>query len=395
MSFGLIALGLLCGAVREAETVPVLSSSGPEYQAIAAGFGPAACPAVKKPPSPGAPSTPGHNSFPIPVYIYEATFTLNADPETVLDSFARDLSWFEKTSSTLRIELTGLRPGMKLTDVGQVMDFNIRIMGIKFPCQYTALKYLPDRELWTMTYTKGSWLLFRYRLDAVPEGTRVKIRIMAQPSASLSYVMEVVPLVRAVAAKVDQAAAFFESEFNPDLPARRRPGKGLRGELSRGFLQGYEASIRLDAPPRQVIRWIRESGKLPELFPNLTFEGECGEDKQLLWSRPGELIYCPSSYQAGAVRLDATALSRGGWEKGTGAACSQHVWIIALDTLMSARLELRKKGAGSELKLVFAFEMPDREAPESLDLLYSISEVPDRARAVLDGVKRGVEGRPS
>ena len=38
MFFGLIALGLVSGAARAAETVLVLSSSGPEYQAIAAGF---------------------------------------------------------------------------------------------------------------------------------------------------------------------------------------------------------------------------------------------------------------------------------------------------------------------------------------------------------------------
>jgi hypothetical protein len=203
----------------------------------------------------------------------------------------------------------------------------------------------------------------------------------------------VVPLSRAVAAKVDQAAAFFESEFNPELPARRRPGKGLRGELSQEFLQGYVVSIRVDAAPSEVMRWIGEGGRLRGLFPNLRFEGRCGQDKQLLWSRPGGLIYCPASYQAGAARLEATVMSSGGWEKGTGSANIHHVWVMMLDTLMGARIEVRKKGAGSELKLVFAFEMPDREAPESLDLLYSISQFPDRARAVLDGIKRGVEGR--
>jgi hypothetical protein len=393
MSFGLIALGLLSGAAREAETVLVLSASSPEYQAIAAGFGPVACQAAKKQPSPGTPPAAGHSSFPIPIYTYETSVLFHADPHTVLASFANDISWFEKASSALRIELINLRPGMNVTDVGQVLDFNIRFLGIKFPCQYTALKYVPDRELWSLIYTKGSWLLFRFEFEPVPEGTRARFRIMAQPSRSLIRVLEAVPLARAVVARFDQAVAFLASEFNPEPAARDRPGKDLRGELAQGFLQGYESSIRLDEPPRQVIRWIRESGKLPELFQNLTFEGECGEDKQLLWSRPGELIYCPASYQAGAVRLAATALSRGGWEKGTGAAYSQHVWIIALDTLMSARLELRRKGAGSELKLVFAFEMPDRDAPESLDLLYSISEIPDRARAILGGVKSGVEGR--
>ncbi len=361
--------------------------------ALAAGLALTACPAARKTQLPSLPITAGQNAFPIPIYMYDTTFELKADPKTVLDAFARDLSWFEKTSSTLRIELTGLRPGMKLTDVGQVMDFNIRLLGVKFPCQYTALKYLPDRELWSMIYTKGSWLLFRYRLDAVPEGSRVKIRIMAQPSASLGYLMEVVPLVRAVAARVDQAGAYFESEFNPELPARRRPVKGLRGELSRGFLQGYTASIRVDASPEEVMRWIGEGGHLRGLFPNLRFLGPCAQDKQLLWSRPGELICCPATYQAGEVMLESTVMSSGGWEKGTGAVWSHHVWIIARETLISARIEVRKKGAGSELKLVFAFEMPDQGAPESLDLLYSISGVPARARAVLGGVKSGVEGR--
>ncbi|HUT51761.1 MAG TPA: hypothetical protein VM658_00075 [bacterium] len=360
--------------------------------ALAAGLALMACQPQKKPLSPGTPKAAGQNSFPIPVYTYETTFVVNTSPDKLQDYFARDLSWVEKTSSSLRIELPDFRPGMDLTSVGQVVDFNIRIMGIKFPCQLITLKYLPDRELWTMIYTRGSWLLFRYEFAAVPEGTRLKLRIMGQPSPSLDATLEVFPLARQVAARIDQIGTFFQSEFDPDLPARSRPGKELRGELARGFLQGYESSVPVDAPPREVMRWIGEGGRLRGLFPNLRFEGQCAQDKQRLWSRSGELIYCPASYQAGAVRLESTVMSSGGWEQGTGPAYSHHVWIITLDTLTSVRIEVRKKGAGSELKLIFAFEMPDREAPESLDLLYSISEVPDRARAILEGVKRGVEG---
>jgi len=344
------------------------------------------------------PAAPGvlHQSYPIHTYAYQSSLVFYTTPQELMKNFVQDLSWLERISGPMKIELKQFQPQTDMTQAGQFMDFNIKILGFNFPCRLICLKSKPDQELWWMIVPPGdSWILLHYEMKPIPEGCKLNLSILGgQPPKYLEAIVDIRQLVKAVAARFDLCLALIQAEFDPALDVEQVTAHGLRGELYETFLQGNESSIRVNAPPSKVAQWIFSNPEhLNFLIPNLRLKGPCFDDPQILFAHPEELVACPSTYQVSVVEMKAMVLSKGGWEDENKMTSYHHnVWILALDHLLRVQILITGQGSGSEVKMVFATELSESAAAEALDFIIAIAGIPERCEQALLKIKAGVEG---
>jgi len=337
-----------------------------------------------------------HQSYPIHTYAYQLSLVFRTTPHELMENFVRDFSWVERISGPMKIELKQSQTHTDMTQAGQLVDFNIKILGIDIPCRLICLKSKSDQELWWMIVPPGdSWILFHFEMKPVPEGCKLNMSVLGgQPPKYLEAIAGIRPLIEAVAARVDLALTLIQADFDPTLDVEHLTGHGLRGEIYETFLQGNESSIRVSAPPSKVVQWIFSNPEnLSFLIPNLRFKGPCFDDPQILFAHPEELVACPSTYQLSAMEMKAMVLSKGAWEDENKLTSYHHnVWIVALDHLFRVQILVTAQGSGSEVKIVFATDLSESAAAEAIDFIIAIAGIPERCEQALLKIKAGVEG---
>jgi len=333
-------------------------------------------------------------AYPIGAYAYQLSLVIHASPSELIGYFAKDLTWLEEGASTFKVEASRLRPHTDMTEPGQSVDFSFRVLGINFPCRLVCLQYRPEEEWWwMMALSEDSWILLRFRVKPIPEGCQLHLDVLGQPPQSLEKAINTYQLLEAVAGRADLIMTVIQAHFDPKLDVAEATPHGLRGELTRTFLQGYDSSIWVPAPPFQVIQWIAEHpAQLDQLIPNLKFQGKCQAQPQKLFSHP-EAVSCPSTYQVGSREIEAIVLSKGRWvEEKKRRFYSHNFWIVVLDNLIRVQLLVQQQGRGSEIKIVFATELGGAASMQAMDLMLEVSQVPQRSEQALLQLKTGLEG---
>jgi hypothetical protein len=346
------------------------------------------------------PAAPGvlHQSYPISAYAYQVSLAVKTSPHELMNYFAqdpKDLSWLRESSGAYQLELKTYQPHTDMTQPGQFLDFSFKVLGIAFPCRLICLKSKPDQELWWMMVLTGdSWILVHFEMKQVSEGCKLHLSVLGQPPKYLQAIVNIRQLLEAVAARADLALTWVQADFDPTLDVEQLTGHGLRGELYETFLQGNESSIRVNAPPSKVVRWIFSNPEnLNFLIPNLRLKGPCFDDPQILFAHPEELVACPSTYQVSVVEMKAIVLSQGRWEDENKMTSYHHnVWIAALDHLIRVQILVTQQGAGSELKIFFASDLSESAAAEAVDFIIAIAGITERCEQALLKIKAGVEG---
>ncbi|OGP60572.1 MAG: hypothetical protein A2V67_15310 [Deltaproteobacteria bacterium RBG_13_61_14] len=336
-----------------------------------------------------------HHSRPLPAWAYDFSMVVYASPRELMQYFAHDLSWLEKYSALLKVDSSRLNPHTDMTEVGQWVDFGFKILGIYFPCRMTCLKYQPDQELWwMMSLLSESWISLRFEVQAVPEGSRMNLHVLGQPPQYLEKVVDTRQLLQAVAARADLVLTLIQAEFDAGLDVPEVTGRGLRGDLYQTLLQGDQASLRVNAPPRQVVQWILSDPAHFNLFiPHLQLKGRCAEDPRVFSGPAEELVVCPALYPLGASEIQTLVLSKGGWtDEKQFRNYSHNLWMVALDNLARVQFEVSGQKQGSQVKLVFTSELSETSAPEAIELLLAITAIPRQAEGALLEIKAGVEG---
>ena len=338
-----------------------------------------------------------HSSYPIKVFIYESSLVVKETPENFLASVVNDVSWLQRVSGpgSLRLfELSDLPPDIDMTEVGLSLPVDIKVLGINFSCRLITMNYKSDNEVWFMLVVRDGWMLLRFKIEPIEEGGMLNLNALGYPPGFFDAFFGTDQLVEAAAGLMDLLLANLQSEFDPELDVRKATEKGLRGQIYEAFLQGHEASVWVDASPREVKEWIFTNPEnVNDLIPNLRLKGECIDSPETMMSHSQELVCCPSSYRIGDMEAEATALSKGEWEgENVFDTYVYSVWVIVLDTLIRAQLIIEEQGSGSRVKMIFASELPGPSNPEATDMIITISGIPGRAQEILLNIKAGVEG---
>jgi hypothetical protein len=338
-----------------------------------------------------------HRPYPIKVFFYETSLVVKETPENFLASVVNDVSWLQRVSGpgSLRLfELSDLPPEIDMTDVGQSLPVDIKVLGITFSCRLITMNYKSDNEVWFMLVVGDGWMLLRFKIEPIEEGGMLSLNALGYPPRFLDAFFGIDQLVEASAGLMDLMLANLQSEFDPELDVRKATEKGLRGQMYDAFLQGHEASVWVDASPRQVKEWMfGNPDNLNNLVPNLSFKGECIDSPEAIMAHPEKLLCCPSTYRIRDMETEATALSKGEWEgEGNFDTYVHSVWIIVLDTLIKEQLIIEEQGSGSMVKMISASELPGPSNPEATDMIITISGIPERADEILLNIKAGVEG---
>jgi hypothetical protein len=336
-----------------------------------------------------------HSSYPIKVFVYETSLVIRETPENFLASVVNDVSWLQRVSgpgSFRLFELSDLPPEIDMTDVGQSLPVNIKVLGITFSCRLITMNYKSDNEVWFMLVVGDGWMLLRFKIEPIEEGGMLSLNALGYPPRFLDAFFGIDQLVEASAGLMDLMLANLQSEFDPEFDVRKATEKGLRGQMYDAFLQGHETSVWVEASPLRVKEWIfGKPDNLNNLVPNLSFEEEYFDGPEAMTAHPENLLYSPAIYRIRGMETEATALSKGEWE-GDFDIYVYSVWIIVLDTLIKEQLTIEEQGSGSRVKIISAFELPGPSNPEATDMIITISGIPERAEDILLNIKAGVEG---
>ncbi len=331
-------------------------------------------------------------SYPILVYEYDVTIDLKATPKEFIDYLVKDVSWMEMMagkSNVTQLEVVKIEPDLDMTRPGEYFDLNLKAFGINFPCRVTSFSYKPAREIWFMALSRGSaWVLFKYMVTPIETGSRLHLVGIGRAPKYLSYFMDPIKVTKVAAKQQDILLAFMQARFDPDLDVDKTIQGETRGHVAEAFLQGYESSIWVEARPKEVISAIfQDPDSLNKLIPLLGLEGECQNNPSMLLSDPKGFTCCESWYGQANEKAPATILSRANREnRPVRKSYTHNIWSI-VDVMAGMELEVKRRGPGSLVTVVYSAEIPGQASPAAIEKMMSITQMPGKAEAVLTGLK--------
>jgi len=327
-------------------------------------------------------------SYPVKAYAYQLSLVFHTRPQELMDYFGKDLSWLKKGAGALQVDTTKLRPYTDMTEVGQSVDFNFRMLGINFPCRMISLKYKPDREMWwMMALPSDSWILLRFEIKPIPEGCALSLDVLGQPPKYLEAVMDAFKLVEAAALRADLVLTLIQAEFDPELDVEKVTAKGVRGELYETFLQGYETSVWVDAEPDEVAQWI--IANLDSCNPEIKIKGDCGSYSVFAQLSEEEVRHCPAALEFGNIELDTNTFLI--WRT-EGKERIYRVYLQGLDRIAFFQYEVSPEGGASRVGCMVVTEIPGATSLRIMDIMMALTSIPKRMREALVNIKQGVEG---
>lgn len=132
-----------------------------------------------------------HESIPARAHAYKMSMVFHAGPEELMSYFGKDLSWLEKGSRSLEVNVDALEVHTDMTEKGQSVEFTFKILTFNFPCRLICLKYKPDRELWwMMSIPSAGWILLRFDIKPAPEGCRLDLDVLGQITENMRPLLD-------------------------------------------------------------------------------------------------------------------------------------------------------------------------------------------------------------
>jgi hypothetical protein len=326
-------------------------------------------------------------SYTIKVYAYQSSVLVKATPQEVT-AYTKKLSLPEDYMAAMeitRIETKGLMPGMDI-EAGQSVDSDIKILGFTFPLQLITFKYELDKELWTMILSKGSWVLLRWDLNPMPEGSMLNLNVLGQPSKTLAAILDTFQLAEAAAARIDLWIALVQSNFDPELDAKQLTEKGLRGELYKEFFQADEASIWMNAGQEEVAEYIITN--LESYLPEMKIKDECNL-KEFMNMQEGQILHCPAVFEFLNLNMNVDTFFT--WvEKDKNYIL--RAYAPGRQNLIFIDFSISPEAGGSLVNAIIYNEIPEPGARGVMDIMMALAAVPKRLGKALLDIKQGIEG---
>jgi len=324
-------------------------------------------------------------SIPARAYTYALPLVVYTSPADLLNYFGKDLSWLEKGSSTLEVEVSELDAHTDMTVVGNAVSFHFRIMGISIPCRMICLKYKPDRELWWMMIMPGTgWILLRFDVRPDEAGSRLDMGVLGQIDEKMRPLLDNPVFMNALSARADQIMTLIQAEFDPALDVDEILSRGLRGELSETMLMGQRAEVWIQARPDEVKDWVIKKENLRRIMEGFKTDDRYYEAVQD--SAEGSVIYAPAVFEAGLLKIDV----------GTFSLRMENVirtYVATFGSVAYIETEVSPHQGGTLLTMKFVGEIPAGGSTEVMNMMMFAGGIPRILQDKLLMIKREVEAQ--
>jgi hypothetical protein len=326
-----------------------------------------------------------HESVPARAYTYKMSMVFHTGPEELMDYFGRDLSWLEKGSSALEVNVDALEAHTDMTEVGRSVEYTFRILTFDLPCRMICLKYRPERELWwLMNIPRAGWILLRFNIRPDPAGCRLNIDVLGQINENMRPVLDNTRFMTALCARADQVMTLVQAEFDPGLDVGEALSHGLRGELAETLLLGHRAEVWVDASPEEVKDWVVQPENLSRILEEFEIEDKYYVDFHD--STPGEVIYAPSVFDAGILKTGVETFS-------LRMEDYIRVNMVAFGSIAYVHAEVSPERGGTRLSMMFVGEIPGGGSAEVMNMMVYAGGIPQVLQEKVLLIKRGAEIR--
>jgi hypothetical protein len=324
-------------------------------------------------------------SIPARAYTYALPLVVYTSPDHLLNYFGRDMTWLEKGSSALEVEVSELDAHTDMTVVGNAVSFHFRIRGISIPCRMICLKYKPDRELWWMMIMPGTgWILLRFDVRPDEAGSRLDLGVLGQIDEKMRPLLDNPVFMNALAARADQIMTLIQAGFDPALDVDEVLSRGLRGELSETMLMGQRAEVWVQARPEEVKDWVIEKENLRRVMEGFKIDESYYQAVQD--SAEGSVIYAPAVFEAGLLKIDV----------GTFSLRMENVirtYVATFAGVAYIETEVSPHQGGTLLRMKFVGEVPAGGSTEVMNMMIFAGGIPRILQDKLLMIKREVEAR--
>lgn len=352
-------------------------------------FGASGCyPKKKKPSESTTPEGIAQESKPVTVYGYQTSAVVKAKPDEMVKHILKDFSWLKTASKTIKFKIVDLRPDTDMTQLGQSLGLNIRVLGINFPCQFVTLRYKPEKEFWCIILTGGSWILVRAKVSAIPEGSMLEWNLIGMPSKSMGSVADTLQLSKTLPGVIDQFIASIQSEFDPKINIQEVTEKGLRGEPFEKFLQSHEARVRVNAPPEKVEAWVTDPKYIPIYLKEINVEES--SLVQFQQAPKDAIVYAPAVLDIGFLRPKADVFNIKKEREG-GKGFITRMYLTIYNMISVSELEIQPDAGGSLLRMKMIFEIPTNISSDMMEVMLFSTGIPKLLQEKVMIIKEGVE----
>jgi hypothetical protein len=349
------------------------------------------CQAIKrifvKPPPEGV----VESSYPIAIDGYQSTVVVKATPKELTD-YITDLPRLLETSRAMglfQLKIEDSVPDMKPIKVGQSIGITVKILGLSLPCRIIVFDYKPDKELWLMLITEGSWawLLARIKIKPVQEGSMVSVNAFGRVPETLGTIIDTLQLAYAASARIDLWMAIVQTEFDPSLDVKEVTGKGLRGESYKKFFQANEASVWINAGPEEVVEWMADN--FESYLPEIKMSPHCPSLAEFLNMPEGDVMYCPADLEFLNLNFDASTFFI---QRKKVSESIYRMYFQGLGEVGWIRVTVAPETGGTRVQGRVAIEIPGSTSPQIMDIMVALGAIPKHLRRALLDIKQGVEG---
>lgn len=344
------------------------------------------CQAIKKLVVKPPPEGFVQDSTPEPAFYYTMSAMIKAPPEDLSDTLLGDLSWIERGTSSLRIDLHGSADSLDISQVGKSFRFDTYILGLKLPCRATILRYKPDREVWILISIEGSWVLYRFKMTPAAQGSHLEMGVIGQASETLSTIIGQADLLPTAAGWMDLMVAHIQADFDPGLDPREITSRGIRGDYGEVFLQNYEVRGWTSAGPDEIEKWLLQPDNSSAFLEEFHVERKYYERFQKMEYQ--EVLHAPAVFESGVLRMKTDVFPM---KNRKGRVFNIRVFLPALEQIVYFDLEAVPERGGSMITAKVCGEVPGAGDDKGMDFLIFAAGIPRMMQEKLMMVKNGVE----
>jgi hypothetical protein len=306
---------------------------------------------------------------------YRSTVTVHAAPEQLKKFFSTregltKLGVFRSVKSD---------PAGDITQLGRKLQARMRVRGVEFPITFTNIKATEDKdgnEFW-IANSHPFTAIQRWRVRPGREGSEIDLTLMSEePTSWAGRAVDSSEMFDEFCGVMDTALAHVQANFDPKFNLRAALSNGRRGELYQVLLKNLTVESRIAASPARVFNYLKEHNS----FAGLLGETRANPDCQGRLDLP----YCPLHSTIAGRETPVNQFVAG--YKSNEEITYLLVWADYL-ALVQVKLTPQAKGRASLVKASFAVEIPG----SALDLLWSLTKVPERMTRTLTGMKQDLE----
>lgn len=332
------------------------------------------------------------NSYPLMAHAYQSSMVVKATPEELTD-YISDLERLQDAASErglFQIDIKG-QENLKLdVGIGESVDIVVRMMGLKMPTKVLIMEYKLHEEIWLLVLTNGSWVLGRIEMNPVNDReTKVNVNVIGQTSDSLASLIDNLKLVETASQRIELWMSIIQAEFDPEVDVDELNMMGIRGEVYKELLQVHESSVWVDADPDYVWEWMRkqENGFIA-FMPEIQLKESC-PPLQEFWPMPDdEVFYCPAIFNFRSISIDMESFLT---KKTKGNERMFRWYFKGAGQMGYLQMSVAPEAGGSRLTGMLAMEIPGPATPRIMDVMMTLTELPERLTEVIVDIKNGVE----